>query len=84
MTCQVDARYVLSLKNAHRMLITGVLLSAKLMDDSIYNNSYWAKVSLSGALRRTEGFTPCKVVLCIHACHGVGSSCFEDICQDCI
>ena len=31
-------------QNAHRLLITAVLLSAKLMDDNIYNNSYWAKV----------------------------------------
>ena len=43
---QMDARHMLSLKNAHRLLITGVLLAAKLMDDSIYNNCYWAKASL--------------------------------------
>jgi hypothetical protein len=38
-------------QNAHRLLITAVLLSAKLMDDNIYNNSYWAKARpLSAAL----------------------------------
>jgi hypothetical protein len=31
--------------NAHRLLVIGVLLAAKLTDDSIYNNAYWAKVT---------------------------------------
>ncbi|CAN4085307.1 unnamed protein product [Withania somnifera] len=30
--------------NVHRLLITSVLVSAKFMDDILYNNSYYAKV----------------------------------------
>jgi hypothetical protein len=29
--------------NVHRLLITGVLLAAKLMDDNYFNNAYYAK-----------------------------------------
>lgn len=35
-------------RNAHRMYLAGVLLAAKLMDDNVFNNPYWAKVVLSG------------------------------------
>ncbi len=35
--------------NVHRLLITGILLAAKLMDDNYFNNAYYAKVS---AVRR--------------------------------
>ena len=31
--------------NVHRLLITGVLLAAKLMDDNYFNNAYYAKAS---------------------------------------
>lgn len=31
-------------RNIHRMYLAGVLLAAKLMDDNIFNNPYWAKV----------------------------------------
>lgn len=30
--------------NVHRLMLTGVLLAAKLMDDHYYNNAYYAKV----------------------------------------
>ena len=33
------------------MYLTGVLLAAKLMDDNVFNNPYWAKVTLPA---RTE------------------------------
>ena len=32
--------------NVHRLLLTGVLLAAKLMDDRYYSNAYYAKVGL--------------------------------------
>ncbi|OMO99160.1 Cyclin-like protein [Corchorus olitorius] len=30
--------------NAHRLLITSVMIAAKFMDDQCYNNAYYAKV----------------------------------------
>ena len=36
-------------RNAHRIYLTGVLLAAKLMDDNVFNNPYWAKVMLPAA-----------------------------------
>ena len=44
---QRDTRFVLCPRNVHRMYLTGVLLAAKLMDDNVFNNPYWAKVTLS-------------------------------------
>ncbi|CAM8896053.1 unnamed protein product [Rhodiola kirilowii] len=35
--------YLTSL-NAHRLLITGVMVAAKFIDDAFYNNAYYAKV----------------------------------------
>ena len=32
--------------NVHRLLITGILLAAKLMDDNYFNNAYYAKVGV--------------------------------------
>jgi Cyclin len=32
--------------NVHRLLLTGVLLAAKLMDDRYYSNAYYAKVRM--------------------------------------
>ncbi|CAK9318949.1 unnamed protein product [Citrullus colocynthis] len=37
--------------NVHRLLITSVLVSAKFMDDTYYNNAYYAKV---GGISTTE------------------------------
>ena len=31
-------------RNIHRMYLAGVMLAAKLMDDNVFNNPYWAKV----------------------------------------
>ncbi len=45
---QKDERFVLCPRNVHRMYLAGVLLAAKLMDDDVFNNPYWAKVILSG------------------------------------
>lgn len=58
--------------NVHRLLLTGVMLAAKLMDDKYYNNSYYAKVGLgllsfvvhnqlSGAV-----MTPCPARRAVH------------------
>lgn len=41
---QVDTAYRLTRRNAHRLVLTSVLLAAKLMDDNLYNNAYWAKI----------------------------------------
>ena len=53
MTCsrvvQKDERFVLCPRNAHRMYLASVLLAAKLMDDNVFNNPYWAKVILLAA-----------------------------------
>ena len=35
-------------RNVHRIYLASVLLAAKLMDDNVFNNPYWAKVILSG------------------------------------
>ncbi len=45
---QKDERFVLCPRNVHRMYLAGVLLAAKLMDDNVFNNPYWAKVIFSG------------------------------------
>ena len=42
---QADPAMVPTPLNVHRLLITGVLLAAKLMDDNYFNNAYYAKVS---------------------------------------
>ena len=39
-----DAAYQLTSLNVHRLLLTGVLLSAKFLDDHYYNNAFYAKV----------------------------------------
>ena len=31
-------------RNIHRIYLAGVMLAAKLMDDNVFNNPYWAKV----------------------------------------
>ena len=31
-------------RNIHRMYLAGIMLAAKLMDDDVFNNPYWAKV----------------------------------------
>ena len=31
-------------RNVHRLYLAGVMLAAKLMDDNVFNNPYWAKV----------------------------------------
>ncbi len=46
---QRDVRFVLCPHNAHRMYLASVLLAAKLMDDNVFNNPYWAKVILLAA-----------------------------------
>ena len=42
---QVDSAMLPTPLNVHRLLITGILLAAKLMDDNYFNNAYYAKVS---------------------------------------
>ena len=42
---QVDSAMQPTPLNVHRLLITGVLLAAKLMDDNYFNNAYYAKAS---------------------------------------
>ena len=39
-----DAAYQLTSLNVHRLVLTGVLLSAKFLDDHYYNNAFYAKV----------------------------------------
>lgn len=39
-----DAAYQLTGLNVHRLVLTGVLLSAKFLDDHYYNNAFYAKV----------------------------------------
>lgn len=41
---QADDRLCPSRLNIHRLLLTGAMLAAKLMDDHYYNNAYYAKV----------------------------------------
>ncbi|KAK9845763.1 hypothetical protein WJX81_001834 [Elliptochloris bilobata] len=41
---QVDPAHTLTLLNVHRLLITAVLLAAKLTDDNFFNNAYFAKI----------------------------------------
>ncbi|CAK0770280.1 hypothetical protein CVIRNUC_003751 [Coccomyxa viridis] len=39
-----DRRFMLCPRNIHRMYLAGVMLAAKLMDDNVFNNPYWAKI----------------------------------------
>lgn len=39
-----DAAYQLTGLNVHRLVLTGVLLAAKFLDDHYYNNAFYAKV----------------------------------------
>lgn len=39
-----DAAYTLTSLNVHRLVLTGVLLSAKFLDDHYFNNAFYAKV----------------------------------------
>lgn len=39
-----DASYAPTRLNVHRLLLTGVLVSAKFLDDRYFNNAYYAKV----------------------------------------
>jgi hypothetical protein len=51
-----DAAYQLTSLNVHRLVLTGVLLSAKFLDDHYYNNAFYAKVGgvSTGELNRLE------------------------------
>lgn len=42
--CQRDDDMAPTSLNVHRLLLTGIMLAAKFMDDHYYNNSYYAKV----------------------------------------
>ncbi len=53
---QRDPRFVLCPRNVHRMYLTGVLLAAKLMDDNVFNNPYWAKVTPNTTRTHIHGF----------------------------
>ena len=43
------AGFHLCTRNVHRVLLATTLVSAKLLDDECYNNTYWA--SVGGAFR---------------------------------
>lgn len=44
---QKDEKYRLESSNAHRLLLTSILLATKLTDDDYFNNAHFAKVMLS-------------------------------------
>lgn len=46
---QQDASFAPTRLNVHRLLLTGVLISAKFLDDRYFNNAFYAKVGLSMA-----------------------------------
>lgn len=41
---QSDKGFHLCTRNVHRVLLATTLISAKLLDDECYNNTYWASV----------------------------------------
>lgn len=44
---QQDASFAPTRLNVHRLLLTGVLISAKFLDDRYFNNAFYAKVCFS-------------------------------------
>jgi Cyclin len=61
--------------NVHRLLLTGVLLAAKLMDDHYYNNAYYAKVGLQRVCFAAHCRWQCPPVLCPHVSAPQPSGC---------
>lgn len=53
---QQDASFAPTRLNVHRLLLTGVLISAKFLDDRYFNNAFYAKVCVWAAwhLCRTQ------------------------------
>ena len=53
---QVGEQYRLCSRSVHRLLITGVMIAAKLMDDKFFSNCYFAKVcsDLASPARRSS------------------------------
>ncbi len=47
-------------RNIHRMYLAGVMLAAKLMDDNVFNNPYWAKVRAACVTQNSRGLTALK------------------------
>jgi hypothetical protein len=45
---QQDASFAPTRLNVHRLLLTGVLISAKFLDDRYFNNAFYAKVGSDG------------------------------------
>jgi hypothetical protein len=41
---QNDARLRITSLSVHRLLVTAVLIAAKFLDDSYFNNAYYSKV----------------------------------------
>ena len=41
---EVDGAYELNSYNMHRLILTGIMVAAKFVDDFYFSNNYWSKV----------------------------------------
>lgn len=80
---QHDASFAPTRLNVHRLLLTGVLISAKFLDDRYFNNAFYAKVgsagprAVSAALAAAASIVAvlCAVVQAVLRSHSSLSSC---------
>jgi hypothetical protein len=54
-----DASFAPTRLNVHRLVLTGVLISAKFLDDRYFNNAFYAKVGGYGGVAAAGRATAC-------------------------
>jgi hypothetical protein len=75
---QQDVSFAPTRLNVHRLLLTGVLISAKFLDDRYFNNAFYAKVGSDGLRAVSAAYIYCSaptvaarrahVGTAVHAC----------------
>eukprot|EP00271_Cylindrocystis_brebissonii_P016281 TRINITY_DN3965_c0_g1_i2.p1 TRINITY_DN3965_c0_g1~~TRINITY_DN3965_c0_g1_i2.p1 ORF type:complete len:350 (-),score=37.73 TRINITY_DN3965_c0_g1_i2:655-1704(-) len=72
--------YVITSQNVHRILITAVMVAAKFLDDSYFNNAFYAKVGgvTTLEMNRLELEFLFKISFDLHISTSVFNECFSD------
>jgi hypothetical protein len=71
---QQDASFAPTRLNVHRLLLTGVLISAKFLDDRYFNNAFYAKVGSDGLRAVSAALIYCSAPAVAALCAQVGFS----------
>ena len=55
---QIDPAYKLNSFNMHRLVVTGIMVAAKFVDDFYFSNNYWSKVNTPPRKPKAAGRRP--------------------------